>query len=183
MHLFGICMWKGAGGFFFIIIRFYAIMHRTTVVQNKILSIIYSCFFCPENIYRPSLGKVRLGRPNPKPIQPLYFYLRRNKKTVLLRIVYPTTVWCPIYNFDFNLFKKNILQCYQKNLPKICNIYIIIIHYYFFVKSGIMPLLWSLCWCQHNLFHLVAIYNECLKRFWNFKNSTFGKCILILFLI
>ena len=46
----------------FFIIRFYTIMHRTTIVQNKILSIICSCFFCPANIYRPSLGKVRLGK-------------------------------------------------------------------------------------------------------------------------
>ena len=37
-------------------------------------------FFCPANIYWPSLGKVRLGRPNPKPLQPLNFYLRRKKK-------------------------------------------------------------------------------------------------------
>ena len=29
----------------FFIIRFYAIMHRTTIVQNKILSIICSAFF------------------------------------------------------------------------------------------------------------------------------------------
>ena len=44
---------------------FYAIMHRTTIVQNKSISIICSClFFCLANIYRPSLGKVRLGRPN-----------------------------------------------------------------------------------------------------------------------
>ena len=35
--------------------RFYAIMRRTTIVQNKIISIICSCsFFCPANIYRPS---------------------------------------------------------------------------------------------------------------------------------
>ena len=45
---------------FFFIRCFYAIMHRTTIVQNKILSIISSCFFfCWANIYRPSLGKVR----------------------------------------------------------------------------------------------------------------------------
>ena len=53
-------------------------MHRTTIVQNKILSIICS-FFCPLNIYTPSLEKVRLGRPNPKPLQPLYFYLWRKR--------------------------------------------------------------------------------------------------------
>ena len=45
----------------FFIICFYAIMHRTTIVQNKIISIICSCFFCLANIYRPSLGKVQLG--------------------------------------------------------------------------------------------------------------------------
>ena len=68
--------------FFFIIIRFYAIVHRRTIVQNKILRIICSCpFFCPGNIYRSSLGKVRLGRPNPKLPQPLNFYLRRKEKT------------------------------------------------------------------------------------------------------
>ena len=53
-------------------------MHKTTNAQNKILSSIF--IFFPANIHRPSLGKVRLGRPNPKPIQPLNFYLRRKKK-------------------------------------------------------------------------------------------------------
>ena len=53
--------------YIFFIIRFYAIMHRTTIVQNKIISIIWFCrSVCPANIYRPSLGKVRLGKPNPK---------------------------------------------------------------------------------------------------------------------
>ena len=43
-------------------------MHRT-IVQNKIISSIYfSKFFWPANVYRPCLGKVRLGRFNPKPI-------------------------------------------------------------------------------------------------------------------
>ena len=33
---------------FLFIIRFNAIMHRTTIVQNKIINIICSClFFCP----------------------------------------------------------------------------------------------------------------------------------------
>ena len=64
----------------FFIICFYAIMHRTTVVQNKIISMICSClFFGLPNIYRPSLGKVWLGRPNPKSIQLLNFYLRKKK--------------------------------------------------------------------------------------------------------
>ena len=65
----------------FFIIHFYAIKHRTTIVQNKIISTIcFRYFFSPANIYRPSLGKVPLGRPNPKPIQPLNFYLRRKRK-------------------------------------------------------------------------------------------------------
>ena len=65
----------------FFIICFYTIMHRTTTVQNKILSIICSCFFfCLANIYWPSLGKGWLGKPNPKLIQPLNLYLRREKK-------------------------------------------------------------------------------------------------------
>ena len=52
-------------------------MYRT-IVQNKIISIICSCllYFCMANNYRPSLGKVRLGRANPTP----NFYLRRKKK-------------------------------------------------------------------------------------------------------
>ena len=55
-------------------------MHRT-IVQNKILSVICSCFFFSlANIYRPSLGKVQFGRPNKKTIQPLNFYLRRKKR-------------------------------------------------------------------------------------------------------
>ena len=81
-------------------------MHRTTIVQDKIISIICSClFFCLANFYKPSLGKVWLGRPNPKLIQQLNFYLRRKrKKNVLLRIVYTITDWMQIFNFDFDLF-------------------------------------------------------------------------------
>ena len=49
-------------------------MHRT-IVHNKIINSICSfLFFHPTNIYYPSLGKVRLGWPNPKPIQLLNFY-------------------------------------------------------------------------------------------------------------
>ena len=60
---------------------FYVIMHRTTIVQNKILRIICSCLlFCPANIYKPSLGKVQLGRPNPKLLQPLNFISEEKEK-------------------------------------------------------------------------------------------------------
>ena len=42
--------------------------------------------------------------------------------------------------------------------------------------------LWRLCCCQCNLFHLVMMDNECLKQVWNFKNPTLEKRILIIFL-
>ena len=91
-------------------------MHRT-IEQNKILRIIRPFLFvCLANIYRPSLGKVQLGRPNPKPLQPLNFYLRKKKKkTILLRIVCTTTYWSQIFNFYFHLFFLKILKiCIRK---------------------------------------------------------------------
>ena len=101
----------------FFIKHFYAIMHRTTIVQNKILSIIWSCFFnCPPNIYRPSLGKVWLGRPNQKLIQPLNFYLRRDKKD-------HSNQNCMHYNGmkpDFDLFLKKIFKNVIKKSCQIC---------------------------------------------------------------
>ena len=73
-------LWTVPAENIFLYYTFYAIMHRTTV-QNKIISTICSwLLFCSANIYRPSLGKVWLGRLNPKPIQPLNFYLRRKRK-------------------------------------------------------------------------------------------------------
>ena len=82
-------------------------MHKTTIVQNKIISTICSWrFFCPANIYRPSLGKVRLGRPNQKPLPAFNFYLRIKKNAILLRIARSTMPCCPIFNFEFHLFKK-----------------------------------------------------------------------------
>ena len=106
IHTLRVC----AKTYFFYYMFFFAIMHRTTIVQNKIISIICSClFFCLANIYRPSLGKVWLGRPNSKPIPPHNFYLgRRKKKTILLRIVSNTTVQSPMFNFDFHLFLKKL---------------------------------------------------------------------------
>ena len=96
----------------FFIICFYAIMHRTTIAQNKIMSIICSClFFCPANIHRPSLGKVQLGRPNPNLAQSLY--LRRKKKTILLRIVCTTMYRHPIFIFIFFLFLKMYRKTWQ----------------------------------------------------------------------
>ena len=61
--------------------RFYAIMHSKTIVQNKIINIICSChFLCLANIYRPGLGKVRLGWPNPKTISGAQFLSQKKQK-------------------------------------------------------------------------------------------------------
>ena len=77
----------------FFIIRFHAIMHRTTIVRNKIISIICSClFFCLANIYRPSLGKEWLGRPNPPPTTTAQFLSQKKKKSSIQN--------CMHYNFQ-----------------------------------------------------------------------------------
>ena len=90
---------------FFFIIHFYAIMHRTTIVQNKTISIICSSFFCHANNHRPSPGKVWLGRPNPNLSQSLNIYLGR-KKIFLFRIECTTMYHCPIFSFHFHIFLK-----------------------------------------------------------------------------
>ena len=93
-------------------------MHRT-IVQNKIISSICSCiFFYPANIYRPSLGKVQLGRPNQNLIQPLNFYLRRKKKH------YPEFNALQQNDADFKLFKKKII--FFQKISNFLTIYIII---------------------------------------------------------
>ena len=127
--------------------------------------------FCPANIYRPSLGKVRLGRPNPKLVQPLNFYLSRKKIPFYSELHALQRYDARFLILILIYFLKNIKNVFKKTLSNICNMYIIIIHYSWGGKSGIIPLLWSLCWCQRNLFHLVVIDNECLKRFWNFKTQ------------
>ena len=113
----------------FFIIRFYAIVHTTTIVQNKIISIICSWpFLCPANIYRPSLGQVWLGRPNPKPIAGLNFYLRRRKKRPFYSELYALQryrAWFSILIFMY--FLKKITNFLFKNVSKFWTIYIIII--------------------------------------------------------
>ena len=98
----------------FFIICFYAIIHRTTIVQNKILRIIFSClFFGIANIYWPSLGKVQLGRPNPKLLQTLNFYLERKRKNPFYSELY--ALQCVKDRFSiliFIYFLKNILKMY-----------------------------------------------------------------------
>ena len=157
---------------YFFIIRFYAIMHGTTIVQNKILSSICSCvFLCLANIYRPSLRKVWLGRPNPKPLQPFNFYLRSKR-------------WNPFYSELYALQRINarfsiFIFIYLSKKLKFLTIDIIIIIIMIFLKSAFNTLLE----CQCNLFHLNMMDNEGLKWVWNFKNSTLWKCILIIFLL
>ena len=90
-------------------------------------------FFCPLNIYRPSQGKVRLGRPNPKQIQPLNFYLWRNQTIPFYSELYG--LQCIAVRFSIFIFiylKKNILKNVSKNLSKYWTIYIIIIASFFF---------------------------------------------------
>ena len=104
----------------FFIMCFYAIMHRTTIVQNKILSILCSCFFCEANIYRPGLGKVRLGRPNPKLLQPLNFYLRRKKKHSTQNCMHNNGMM-PDFQFWFSFIFKKIFKMLSKKPVKIMN--------------------------------------------------------------
>ena len=91
----------------------------------------------------------------------------------------------PDFQFWFSFIQIYFFKCYQKILSKLWTILIYNNYSLVFLgrKSGIIPLSWSLHWCQLNLFHLVAMDNECLKPFWTFKNSTLEKCSFILFLI
>ena len=118
------------------IICFYASMHRPTILQNKILRIICSClFFCPANIYRPSLEKVRFCRPNPNPLQPLNFYLTRKRKKAFCWELYALQrikAWFSI--MIFISFLKNIEKFVSKNLSIFFPIFIIIIHDFFFLN-------------------------------------------------
>ena len=69
------------------IISFHAIMHKT-IVQNKIIA-LFALFFCPANIYRTSLQKVRLGRPNPHPTTTARFLSQKKKKTFYSELYAP----------------------------------------------------------------------------------------------
>ena len=89
----------------FFIIHFYASMHRT-IIQNKIIVLFVLAFFCPANIYRPSLGKVRLGRPNPKPLKPLNFYLRKKKKDHSTQNCMHNNGMMPNFQFKFSFIFK-----------------------------------------------------------------------------
>ena len=97
-------------------------MHSTTIVQNKILSIICSClFFCPHHIYSPSLGKVRLGKPNPNQHNSLNFYLKRKKTTFYLELY--TQHLASDFQFSFSFIFKKYIKCIKKPVKMFNYIY------------------------------------------------------------
>ena len=104
-----------------IFLCFYAIMLRTHIVQNKIIALFVLAFFCPADIYRPSLGKVRLGRPNPNLSQSLNIYLRRKGKKSFYSEFY--ALQCIVIRFSIFIFF-NV----SRNLTKCFTIYVIIIY-------------------------------------------------------
>ena len=90
-------------------------------------------FFCLANIYRPSLGKERLGRPNSIPLQGLNFYL--GKKTfnselhALKRCVARFSILIFIY------LKKKFYVSKFFHVSKFLTMYIIVI--IFFLKENV----------------------------------------------
>ena len=107
-------------------------MHITTIVQNEIISIICSClFFYLANIYRPSLGKVQFGWPNPNQSPLLNFYLKGKKKHSTQNCM-NYNVMLPDFQFSFSfIFKKHFKKMYKKK-SKFVTLYIVIINYYVF---------------------------------------------------
>ena len=107
------------------------------VVFANVNAIYFTSLGCIINVsssFEASLDKVRLGRPNRKPLPAFNFYLRRRKKNILLRIA-RTTMYCfLIFNFYFDLFSKKSMYFFSKNLLKFLTIYIIIINLFIFLK-------------------------------------------------
>ena len=95
-------------------------MHRKSIVQKKNYKYyLFLPFFCPANIYRPSLGKVWLGRPNPKPIQPLNFYLRRKRKKQLFSELYALQGFGARFSILIFIYFLKILKNVQKTCPNL----------------------------------------------------------------
>ena len=108
----------------FFIVRFYAIMHRTTIVQNKIISSISSCFFCLANIYRPSLGKVQLGRPTQNCFSCSIFISEEEKKDHSTQNCMHYNATEPDFQFCFSfIFKKRFKNFIKKPIKILNNIY------------------------------------------------------------
>ena len=99
-------------GKYFFIIHFYAIMHRTTIVQNKIINSICPCNFFLWLIF---IGLVRLGRQ----IQPLNFYLRRKKKHSTQNCMHYNGT-APDFQFLFLfILNKIFFKMYQKTYQNV----------------------------------------------------------------
>ena len=110
----------------------------------KLLIVFGLSFFCSANIYRPSLGKVWLGRHHLMALTQnrsscSIFISEEKEKPILLRIVCTIMDWTQIFNFDFNLFLKYIKKCLSKNLSKFLTTYMIIIIFFLkiYIQSGI----------------------------------------------
>ena len=109
---------------FFFIIHFYVIMHRTTIVQNKIISIIWSWLFLgPDNIYRPSLGKVRLARPNKKPLPAFNFYLRKKRKQQFYSELHPLQRLIVRFSILLFIYLKKKYKNFAKKKPNFWHYY------------------------------------------------------------
>ena len=150
-------------------------MHRT-IVQYKMINIICSCFFFIfANIYWSSLEKVRLGRPDPKPIQPLNFYLREN--------THPTQN-CMHYNglepdFPFwyaFIFKKYLKICIKKPVK--------IVSDKIFWPENWAPIHWEVFADVNTIYFTTFRWiMNVWSSFGTLKTQLLGKLILIIFLL
>ena len=68
------------------------------------------------NIYKPSQGKVQLGRLNPKPIQQLNFYLKKKKHSTQnsMHLNAMMSDFQFKFSFIFKKYFKNVIQKHVK---------------------------------------------------------------------
>ena len=138
-------------------------------------------FFLLTNIYRPSLGKLRLGRPNPKLHQPLNFYLRRRKKRPFYSELYALHHCRAQFSIlIFIYFLKKIKLFLSKKPVKILNN---IYNNNFFLNRALQR-------CCEVFADVNTIYFTVLRWIMNvwigfetFKTQLLGKQILIIFLL
>ena len=102
--------------------------------------------------FENSLGKVQLGRPNWKPL-PAINFCHKKKKTFSSELHALQHLSARFSILIFINPKKNL----NIILVKILN-YIYYKYYSFFLYYN-DNLSWSLCWCQRNLFHSIAMDN------------------------
>ena len=90
-------------------------MHRT-IVQNKIIVLfVLAVFFCPANIYRPSLGKVGYVGLIQNRFSGSIFISEENEKTPIYSELYALQRAEDGFSISiFIYFLKNILKMYQK---------------------------------------------------------------------